>query len=117
MSHVAQGLRHFSPALLIVVHLELEVWHKETEEDWEGRQLKGTDDVEWLHLLHQFPTVQTLCVSQERAGHVAFALENIAWETVAEVLPSLDLIYLAGQLASSIKKFIAARYCSSLAAP
>ena len=82
-----------------MVHLKLEVWHEETEEDEEGRPLEGTDNVDWLHLLHQFPTVQTQRVSRELAGNIALALENIAWETVAEVLPSLDLIYLAGQSA------------------
>jgi hypothetical protein len=45
-------------------------------------------------------------------GHVALALEDIAGEIVAEALPSLDLVCLAGQLASSIEKFVAARKLS-----
>jgi hypothetical protein len=56
--------------------------------------------------------VQTLHVSRDLAGHVALALEDIAGEMVAEVLPSLDLIYLPGQLASSVEKFVAARQLS-----
>jgi len=46
------------------------------------------------------------------AGHVALALEDIAGETVAEVLLSLDSICLVDQPASSVKKFVAARQLS-----
>ncbi|KAH9178363.1 hypothetical protein EDB89DRAFT_1170384 [Lactarius sanguifluus] len=76
------------------------------EEDW---QLEDADGVEWLHLLHQFSTVQTLEVSRNIAGHVALALEDIREEMVVAVLPSLDSIYLVGQPTSSIKKFTAFR--------
>ena len=109
VSHMAQVLSHFSATLSNVVHLKLEV----KPED--GRQLEGTDDVEWLHLLHQFSTVQTLHVSHELAGHVTLALENISQETVTETPPSLDLIFLAGQPASSIENFVAARQLSGRA--
>ena len=105
VSHIAQVLSHFSTTLSNVVHLKLKAQS-------EGRQLEGTGDVEWLHLLHQFSTVQTLHVSQELAGHVALSLEDITGEMVAEVLPSLDLIYLAGQPASSIEKFSTLRQLS-----
>ena len=59
--------------------------------------------------------MQTLHVSHELAGHVTLALENITQETVTETPPSLDSIYLAGQPASSIEKFIAARQLSGRA--
>ena len=72
-------------------------------------QSEGADDVEWLHLLHQFPTVRTLHASHRLAGLVALALEDIASESVAEVLPCLDLIYLEDRPDSSIEKFAAAR--------
>ena len=106
VSQTAQMLSQFSATLSNVAHLKLEA---EPEED---RQLGGTDDIEWLDLLHQFPTVQTLHVSLELAGNVALALEGITWEMVAEVSPSLDLIYLAGQLASSIENFVTVRQLS-----
>ncbi|KAH8983146.1 hypothetical protein EDB86DRAFT_3085546 [Lactarius hatsudake] len=86
---MAQVLSHFSATLSTVVHLKLEV------KLGKGRQLTDTDD--------------TLHLSQELAGHVALALEATTGEMVAETLPSLDLIYLAGHPASSIEKFIAAR--------
>ena len=102
VSHLAQVLSHVSAMLSTVPHLELETnlgyWH----------HLEGTDNVEWLQLLHQFPAVRTLHVSQELAGHVALALEHLRFEAVAQTPPSLDLIYLAGQPASSIEKFVSA---------
>ncbi len=99
VSDIAQVLSQFSATLPNAVHLELVA---EPEED-------RTDDGEWLHLLHQFSTMKTLRVSRGVAGHVALALEDITGEMVAEVLPSLDLIYLPGQPASSIEEFVAAR--------
>ena len=103
VSHIAQVLSHVSATLTNVVHLELGVWLEY------GRKLEGTDDVDWLHFLHQFPTMQTLHVSPKLARHVALALQNLALEAVAQFPPSLDLIYLADQPASSIGKFVAAR--------
>jgi hypothetical protein len=105
VSHIARVLSHFSATLSNLVHLNLKV-------EPEGLQLKGTDDVEWQHLLHQRSTVRTLHVSQELASHVALALEDITAEMVAEALPSLDLIYLAGQPASSVEEFVTARKLS-----
>jgi len=96
---IAQVLSHFSAILSNVVHLELDA----------VPQFEGKDDVELQHLLRHFSTVQTLRVPQELAGQVARALEDSIGEMVVEVLPSLDLIYLAGQPASSIKKFVAVR--------
>ena len=107
VSHIAQVLSHLSAKLSHVVHLKLKV-------EPEGRGLNSTDDVEWLYLLHQFSTVRTLHVSQELAGHVALALEDVTAdsEMVYEVLPSLDLIRIVGQPASCIDKFSAARRLS-----
>ena len=106
VSHMAQVLGHFSAVLSNVVHLDLK-----TDAD-EDPQLDGLDDIDWL--LHQFSTVKTLYVIWELAGYVARALEDITAEMVTEVLPSLDLICLAGQSESSIEKFIAARKVSGL---
>ncbi len=88
-----------------MVHLKLKA-------EPEGCRLEGTDDVEWLHLLHQFSTVQTMHVSRELAGYIALALEDITAEMVAEVLPFLDLVRVVDQPASSVAKFVAARRLS-----
>ena len=105
VSHIAQVLSHLSAELSNVAHLRLKV-------EPEGRQLMGTEDIEWLHLLQQFPALQTLYVSRELAGHVALALEDIAREMVDEVFPSLDFIRVVGQPASSIENYIAVRQLS-----
>jgi hypothetical protein len=106
VSHITQVLGHMSAKLSNVVHLKLKV-------DPEGLRLIGTNDVEWRHLLHQFSSAKTLHVSQELAGHVSQALEDIATaEMVDEVLMSLDLIRIIGQPASSLEKFTAARQLS-----
>ena len=106
VSHLAQVLSQVSATLANVVQLNVEGFQMR------DNQLECTDDVEWLHLLHQFPTVRTLYVSQGLAGHVALALEVLPLEAVAQTPPSLDLIYLEGQPASSIEKFVSARQLS-----
>ena len=95
---MAPVLSHLSAALSNVVHISL---RSQTEE---YRQLEGTNDVDWL-LLQQFPTLQTLHVSQNLAVLVTLALEVISGGIAAGVLPFLDLIYLAGKPASSIEMF------------
>ena len=100
---MAQVLGRVSATLSDAVHLTL----KARPED--DHQLEVTGGGEWLHLFHQFPTAQKLHVSQELAGQVALALENVAAEMVTKVLPCLDSICLVGQPASSIEKFVAAR--------
>ncbi len=106
VSHVTQVLSQFSTTLSNVVHLKLGGF------PGEDLRLEGRGNVEWLHLLHQFSTAQTLHVSLGLAGHVALALEDITAEMVAAVLPSLDSIYLSGQAASSVEKFVAVRRLS-----
>ncbi|KAH8981993.1 hypothetical protein EDB86DRAFT_3086579 [Lactarius hatsudake] len=105
-SDIAQALMQFSAAFSNVDHLRL------TTEFNEDRHSEDTDDVEWLQLLRQFSTTQTLHVSAELARRVALALEDIVAEMAAELLPSLDLICVEGQPASSIEKFVTARRVS-----
>ena len=101
--HITRLLNHVSATLTNVVHLKLEV----------RLQLEGPDNIgSWLHLLQQFPTVHTLHVSRKLSGRIALVLESITGESVAEVLPSLGLIYLADQPASSVEKFVASRRLS-----
>ena len=61
-------LSNLSATLSDVVHLKLE----DLLED--DHKLEGTDDVVWLHLLRQIPTVQTLHIYHVLAGHVILAL-------------------------------------------
>jgi hypothetical protein len=103
LSETAQLLGQF---LSSVFHLKLEV---SSEEYF---QLVGADDVEWLHLFRQFPAMQTLHVSPELTRLIALVLEELTAEMVAEAFPSLTLICLEGQPASSVQKFITARQLS-----
>ena len=101
VSHMAQVLSQFSTTLSLsaAVHLKLGVeteWVCPTEE---------MDDVDLRHLLLQFSTMQTLHVSRELAEHVARALEHM----VPGAFAFLDFIFLEGQPASSVEKFLSAR--------
>ena len=105
VSHMAQVLSQIPVALSRVVHLWLEMTT--------ASEKVGADDVEWLHLLHQFPTVRTLHVNWDLARHVAPVLEGQVEGTTggmaAEVLPSIKLIWIGDQ---KLKKFKAARRLS-----
>ncbi|KAH9171740.1 hypothetical protein EDB89DRAFT_2070510 [Lactarius sanguifluus] len=100
---LAQLLSHFPTPLSNVVHLDLGARVEV------NRPLEDMSDIDWLRLLHQFSAVQTLGLYNEPAEHVALTLEDISGELVAEVLPSLDLVCIVDQPASSIEQFIAAR--------
>ncbi len=90
-----------------VVHLKLVTGFEADE----YRRLENADDAEWLHLLRQ---VKTLHVSQEFAGSVALALEDITEDIAAEMLPALDSVFLVGQPVSSVDEFVAVRQLSGL---
>jgi len=104
-SHMAQVLSQFSVTLSNVVHLKLEV-HLNIKL---VRQLMDAGYLEWLHLLRQFSTVQTLHVSQKFSRFVALVLEDITAEMAVEVLPSLHLIFLEDQPTFTIENFITFR--------
>ena len=101
VSHVAQVFSQFSDTLSNILHVRL--WADPDA----GSELEGTDGNEWLHLLRGFSNMQTLYVSQTLASDVARALEDIT--TATEALPSVNLICLEDQPASSVEKFVAAR--------
>ena len=103
MSDAALVLGQFSAALRTVIHLELKA------ELYEDDQSDAPYDIELLRLLRQFPAMQTLYVSPELAAPVYLALEDITAEMVTEMLPSLGLICLEGELTSSLEKIVAIR--------
>ena len=120
LSHLAQVLSQFSAALSNVVHLKLEIWpvprpglDSTSHDGWLSYDT-WTGNTEWQPLLRQFIAVETLCVTRDLAERIASALEySVSEETeAADALPSLRLICLAGQPASSIEKFITARQLS-----
>ncbi|KAH9035719.1 hypothetical protein EDB85DRAFT_838736, partial [Lactarius pseudohatsudake] len=67
------------------------------------------NNIEWLQVLRAFSSARTLFVAAMFAGHVSRALEDIAGVTAAEVLPTLELLYLEDQPISSVDEFVAIR--------
>ena len=107
VSHIAQVLSQFSATLSDIICLKLEL-----PDELPPAQVEGVDGAEWLLLLHQFSAVQTMHASGKLARLVVSTLEDIPQEMVADVLPSLGLIDLKDQPASSIENFVVARRLS-----
>jgi hypothetical protein len=79
--------------------------------NWED----DVENIQWLELLHLFPFVKDLVVSEKTFQLLAPALDELAGESVTEVLPALQKIFLEGpQLLEpnkkDIGKFIATRH-------
>jgi hypothetical protein len=70
------------------------------------------ENSQWLELLNPFATVTNLYLSEQITPLVVSALQELAGERVAEVLPTLQNIFLRGQprpVQKAIERFIAAR--------
>jgi hypothetical protein len=73
-----------------------------------------TGDMQWLELFRPFTAVRTLRISLELQPLILPALQELTGDRATEVLPALDILYLAGYQPSesdhqAIKPFIAAR--------
>jgi hypothetical protein len=86
-----------------------------------GSPPRWQDDVEntlWLELLHPFAAVKDLYLSEEFVLRIAPALQELVGGRTAEVLPTLENIFLegfqpSGPLHEGIEKFVAARRLTS----
>ena len=101
LSEVARMLSQFSVVLGTVVYLQLDA------ELGIGAHSDAAYHVNWLHLMRQFPAVGALYVSRQLGTQVSLALEELTADMVSEVFPSLDLICLEGNPASSLEKIVA----------
>ena len=101
---MAQMLSQLSATLNSVIHLKLEALFKGGEYILEL--------VDWLDRFCQFHAMKILDVSGLLAMYVAPALEDITMEMVAEVFPSLHLIFLEGEPASSVEMIVTAHALS-----
>ena len=103
VSHLA-GVLGQSPALVSnVAHLSID------EDDLQSGWQDDMDDADWLELLRPFTAVKMLHGSEQLAGHIALALDDVSGEMVTEVLPALESIWLDDQPVKSIEPFIAVR--------
>ncbi|KAH9066939.1 hypothetical protein EDB83DRAFT_2519255 [Lactarius deliciosus] len=67
------------------------------------------EGVQWLELLPPFTAVKALRADCELSGHISLALNSVAEESAAEVLPALELLCLESELVAAVVKFVAAR--------
>jgi len=75
------------------------------------------DDVEhgqWLELLYPFTAVKNLYLAERVGLHVATALQELAGESVMQVLPALQIVLIkkfqqSGPMWEAIESFVAAR--------
>jgi hypothetical protein len=69
------------------------------------------EDVDWMELLHQFPSVQTMFIYGSVTRLISLALDDIAEEMLTEVLPALDFLGLEDdpwdKPPSSVHKYLA----------
>ena len=81
--------------------------------DWHG----DTEDIPWLEMLQPFTAVKGLRMNTEPAIHLGRTLQDLAGERAAEVLPSLQDIFISehrlpGAAREAMRPFVAARQLS-----
>jgi hypothetical protein len=60
--------------------------------------------IQWLELLHLFPSVKDIVISEKTFQLLAPALDELAGDSVMEVLPALQNIFLQGRQPSEPDK-------------
>jgi hypothetical protein len=99
----------FSQALIPTVeHLYIQIG---------SPQVHWQDDIEssqWLEFFHPFTAMKHLYLSQELAPRIAPVLQDVVGESVTEVLPALQALFLeeplpSGSAQEGIGQFVAAR--------
>jgi hypothetical protein len=81
---------------------------------WQG----NVDNALWLRLLHPFTSVKNLYLSEEIAGRIIPALQELVGDRATEVLPTLENIYLeegqqSGPVQEGIQQVIAVRQATN----
>ena len=80
--------------------------------------VRENNNVLWLELLHPFTTVKNIFLSEGIAPHVVPALQELVGGRTAEVLPTLQNVFIerlqpSGPVQEGVEKFIAARQLTS----
>ena len=81
---------------------------------WEG----NVDNALWLRLLQPFTSVKNLYLSEVIAGRIIPALQELVGDRAAEVLPTLENIFLeeghrSGPVQEGIQQFVAVRQATN----
>jgi hypothetical protein len=106
LSSLAQVFKAFFPSMYMVEHLYV-YGPSVLPSRWQ-------ENLEWLKIYRPFTVVKNLYLSREFAPHVASAMQELVGGKVAEVLPTLQNIFLeglqpSGPIQEDIQKFVAAR--------
>jgi len=111
LSSIEQVCASSSPALFSLEHLSIQqlIW------TYDKPQLQANiEDTQWLELFQSFSVVKNLYLSNELMPSIMHALNELSGESVTEVLPALQDIFVEGfkpgeHIQEAIKPFIAAR--------
>jgi hypothetical protein len=84
--------------------------------EWQHR-IDNIENSQWLELFHPFTAVKDLYISSEFTRCIAPALQELVGESVTEVLPALQTLFLeephpSGSVQKTIGQFVAARQLS-----
>jgi hypothetical protein len=109
----------FSQALISTMeHLYIE--DNRTMDTFDNNDNHDIDDIEssqWVEFLHRFTAVKRLYTSSKSVPIIAPALEELVGETVTEVLPALQTLFLerlpSKPVQEAIERFVSARQVSS----
>ena len=112
LSSIEQVCNSSLPPLSTVEDLYIE--KHSLEQFWENDAI---ENALWLRLLLPFTAVKNLYLSEVFAPYIAAALQELVGERIAEVLPSLENIFVgrykrSGPVHKNIWRFVAARQLS-----
>jgi hypothetical protein len=116
LAHVCNSESSFPQVLIPTVeHLYiLEHYDEFIRPDWQD----DIENIQWLEVLHPFASVKDLYISREFTPRIAPVLQGLVGETVTEVLPALQALFLeephlSEPVQEAIEQFIAARQLAS----
>jgi hypothetical protein len=85
-------------------------WNPRYRQHWQG----NVENAQWLELLQPFTSVKNLYLSEEIAGRIVPALQELVGDRATEVLPTLENIFLeegqrSGPVQEGIQQVVAVR--------
>jgi hypothetical protein len=113
VSSLAQVCSSFSPSLSTVENLYI-YHHQYSEPKWQDDEM---ENAHWLELLRPFTIVKSLYICELFSPHLAPTLQVLGEESMTEVLPVLQNVFVeglqpSGPVQDSIFQFVAARQLS-----